>query len=74
MAQITAFGKEVKKRLVDLDKKQVWLIEQVQERTNLYFDDSYLYKVLTGQLNTPKIVQAIPLSERSPCSTGRLSA
>ena len=55
----TAFGKEVKKRLVDLDRKQTWLIEQVANKTGLYFDGSYLHKVMTGQLNTPKIIQAI---------------
>ena len=56
---LTPFGKEVKKRLVDLEQSQVWLIEQVAARTGLYFDGSYLFKVMTGQLNTPKIVQAI---------------
>ena len=55
----TPFGKEVKKRLVDLEQKQAWLIEQVTEKTGLYFDGSYLHKVMTGQLNTPKILQAI---------------
>ena len=59
MAQLTAFGKDVKKRLVDIDRQQVWLINQVQMNTGLYFDDSYLYKILTGKLATPKIVQAI---------------
>ena len=55
----TQFGKEIKKRLVDLDKKQSWLLCQVSAKTGLYFDGSYLYKVMTGQLNTPKIVNAI---------------
>ena len=59
MVQLTAFGKDVKKRLIDIDRNQLWLIEQVKERTGLYFDDSYLHKVLTGKLATPKIVQAI---------------
>lgn len=59
MAQFTAFGKEVKKRLVDIDRQQAWLIREVRTNTGLYFDDSYLYKILTGKLATPKIVQAI---------------
>ena len=59
MAQFTVFGKNIKKRLIDLEHTQVWLIEQVKERTGLYFDDSYLYKIQTGQLATPKIVSAI---------------
>ena len=53
------FGKEIKKRLIDLDKNQVWLIEQVKEQTGLYFDNSYLYKIQTGQLESPKIIGAI---------------
>lgn len=59
MANLTLFGKECKKRLIDLDKPQTWLIEQVRAATGLYFDDSYLYKIQTGQLSTPKIVAAI---------------
>lgn len=57
--QTTEFSRAVKKRLIDLDKKQTWLIQQVRERTGLYFDDSYLSKILTGKLATPRIVQAI---------------
>ena len=34
-------------------------IEQVREKTGLYFDDSYLYKIRSGKLATPKIVTAI---------------
>ena len=59
MAQFTVFGKDIKKRLIDLEHTQVWLIEQVRQTTGLYFDDSYLYKIQTGQLATPKIVSAI---------------
>lgn len=59
MAQLTEFGKEIKKQLIDLGQPQKWLISQVQEHTGLYFDDSYLYKIMTGTLNTPSIVSAI---------------
>lgn len=59
MAKLSEFGKDIGKRLIDLDKPQVWLIEEVRNRTGLYFDDSYLYKIKTGQLSTPKVVQAI---------------
>lgn len=59
MAQFTAFGKDVAKRLIDLDRDQVWLIEQVREKTGLYFDRSYLHKIRTGQLTTPKVLAAI---------------
>ena len=59
MTQITAFGKAIKKRLVDLEQPQTWLIDQVKEKTGLYFDGSYLYKVMVGTLSTPGIIQAI---------------
>lgn len=55
----TAFGKEIKKRLIDIDHSQAWLIEQVSGLTGLYFDRSYMHKIMTGQLSTPKIVGAI---------------
>lgn len=56
---LTPFGKEIKKRLIDLDRNHTWLIVQVCERTELYFDRSYLHKIMTGKLDTPKVVQAI---------------
>ena len=56
MAKLSEFGKDIGKRLIDLDKPQVWLIEEVRNRTGLYFDDSYLYKIKTGQLSTPKVM------------------
>ena len=52
MAKLSEFGK-------DISKPQTWLIEEVRNKTGLYFDDSYMYKIKTGQLSTPKIVQAI---------------
>ena len=59
MAKLSEFGKDISKRLIDLSKPQTWLIEEVRNKTGLYFDDSYMYKIKTGQLSTPKIVQAI---------------
>jgi hypothetical protein len=59
MAQFTVFGKKIKKRLIDIERPQNWLIEQVKEKTGLYFDDSYLYKIMVGTLKTPSIIQAI---------------
>ena len=56
---LTVFGKAIKKRLIDIEQTQVWLIEQVKRKTGLYFDRSYMYKIQTGQVATPKIVQAI---------------
>lgn len=59
VAKITPFGKAIKKRLIDLDQNQNWLIDQIKHETGLYFDSSYMSKIMTGKLNTPGIVQAI---------------
>lgn len=59
MAQFTEFGKEVKKALIDVGETQDWLIKQIEFNTGLFVDSGYLYKILTGQRNAPKIVQAI---------------
>ena len=59
VATTTPFGKMIKRRLIDLDKNQTWLIEQVKEKTGLFFDSSYMSKIMTGKLRTPGIVQAI---------------
>lgn len=59
MTQITAFGKNIKKRLIDTDQTQTWLIDEVKKKTGLYFDSSYLYKVMSGRVATPSIISAI---------------
>ena len=46
----TEFGKQVRIRLIELDKTQEWLIEQVKEKTGDFFDSSYLHKLLAGKL------------------------
>ena len=53
------FRKQVKKQLIDLGKTQKWLEEEVSKRTGLFVDSGYMYKILTGQRNAPKVVQAI---------------
>ena len=59
MAQFTEFGKEVKKRLIDIDKSQSWLISEVKERTGLFVDTGYLYKIFTGERAPSKVISAI---------------
>ena len=59
MATLTEFGKQVKIKLIQMDKPQKWLNEEVIRRTGLYFDDSYLHRIVTGKNSNPKIVSAI---------------
>ena len=53
------FGLCVKTELLRMGKEQKWLVEAVSEKTGLYVDNAYIYKILTGQRNAPKIVEAI---------------
>lgn len=59
MKKVTDFGKQIKFALIDLEKNQNWLIDSVKEKTGLYFDSSYLNKVMTGENTNPKVVTAI---------------
>ena len=53
------FFKKVKYRLIDLEKNQKWLEEQIKEKTGLFVDSSYLSKIYNGERNAPKIRAAI---------------
>lgn len=58
-SKFTDFGLCVKTELLRQGKEQKWLEEAVTEKTGLYMDSGYMYKVLTGQREAPKIVSAI---------------
>ena len=57
--QTTDFGKEVKKRLVDLEKTQLWLCGEVTSRTGLYLDIPYLNRIFAGVRKPQRIIKAI---------------
>ena len=59
LSKFSDFGLRVKVELLRNGKEQKWLEEAVAEKTGLFVDGSYMYKVLTGQRNAPKIVAAI---------------
>lgn len=42
-----------------MNKKQLWLIEEVKKDTGKYFDRSYLHKIEVGELTTPGIISRI---------------
>ena len=58
-SKFTDFGLVVKTELLRTGRDQKWLEESVSEKTGLYVDGGYMYKILTGQRNAPKIVAAI---------------
>ena len=52
-SKFTDFGLCVKTELLRQGKDQKWLEEQVTEKTGLFVDSGYMYKILTGQRNAP---------------------
>lgn len=58
-SKFSDFGLAVKTELLKQGRNQQWLEGQVAAATGLYVDSGYMYKILTGQRNAPKIVQAI---------------
>ena len=59
MSKFSDFGLKVKMQLLQNGKDQKWLEEAVSEKTGLFVDGGYMYKILTGQRKAPKIVAAI---------------
>ena len=59
LSKYSDFGLDVKTKLLRMGKEQKWLEAAISEKTGLYVDSGYLYKILTGQRNAPKIVAAI---------------
>ena len=58
-SKFSDFGLRVKIELLQRGKKQQWLEEAVKEKTGLFVDSGYMYKILTAQRSAPKIVEAI---------------
>ena len=59
IANVTDYGKRIRMRLVELNKSQKWLVNEVKERTGLYFDSSYLNKIMNGSEKSVNITSAI---------------
>lgn len=59
LSKFSDFGLAVKTKLIQNGKSQKWLEEEITKKTGLYVDSGYMYKILTGQRNAPKIVEVI---------------
>lgn len=57
--ELTELGKKIKIALIEKNMTQEWLISEVKKKTGLYFDSSYLNKVMTGNNKNLKIIVAI---------------
>lgn len=53
------FRKAVKHRLIDLDKSQAWLCEEITARTGRFCDNSTIKRILDGRTKRSPIIQAI---------------
>ena len=58
-SKFSDFGLCVKTELLRQGKEQKWLEEAVADKTGLFVDSGYMYKILTGQRKAPKITKAI---------------
>ena len=59
LSKYSDFGLCVKTKLLQMGKEQKWLEEAVSEKTGLYVDSGYMYKILTGRRKAPKVADAI---------------
>ncbi len=59
MSKFSDFGLCVKTKLLTTNRTQKWLEEEITKKTGLYVDNGYMYKILTGQREAPKIVDTI---------------
>ena len=59
LPKFSEFGLCVKTELLRTNRSQKWLEEEITKRTGLYVDSGYMHKILTGQRNAPKIIEAI---------------
>lgn len=59
LSKFSDFGLRVKTQLLQIGKDQKWLEGAISDKTGLYVDSGYMYKILTGKRNAPKIVAAI---------------
>ena len=56
---LTPFGLCVKTELLRRGMEQQELIKMVKTDTGLYLDTGYMYKILTGQRNSPAVTASI---------------
>lgn len=57
--KLTAFGLRVRTELLKRGISQTQLAKKCSEMTGLYVDGQYIYKILTGQREAPKVKAAI---------------
>jgi transcriptional regulator with XRE-family HTH domain len=56
---LTEYGKKIKIALIERDMTQVELMKEINKRTGLMVDDSYMSKIKRGIRTPPRIISAI---------------
>lgn len=57
---LTDYERNIKIRLIEINKTQKWLIKEVKKLLpNKYLDCSNLHKIMAGKIKSPDIVAAI---------------
>lgn len=57
--ELCSFGIAAKKKLVEINKPQTWLLEEVRKETGQYIDSGYLGKIWTGERKPQKLIDSI---------------
>ena len=48
--KLTDYGKCIKKKLLDMDKSQEWLISEVNKKSPITLTSSYLNRIMIGKV------------------------
>ena len=60
LRELTEYGRQVKKKLIDLGKTQEWLIEKINDiNPQVFVDSSVLRKIFTGENKKSGLVAII---------------
>ncbi len=59
MSKFSDFGLCVKTKLLQTGRSLKWLEKAVSEKTGMFVDGGYMYKILTGKREPTKIIEAI---------------
>ena len=56
---LTNYGRSIKKKLLDMDKSQEWLIREVNNKCTIMVTSSYLNRIMTGKVRKSAAIQVI---------------
>ena len=69
----TPYGRKAKRQMRKANMSMSELARAVRQKSGLYCDSQYLYKIFTGKRNAPKIVETINEILDTAIVAGKLS-